>query len=402
MSAPAAGSDDPHGAGGRLTLLPRTYRGRGSIRRNRSRAPADRAGAAVAACGDRFPGHRVSSARPPCPRTRAPPSGGRRAALRPGGPRPRRLAHGRDRRHRAATLATVRRANPRLQGDGGRVSAAPLGRAWPWIGFFHGATSENLSGRFYHWLGRRLLGSAERVVVMSHAQARAFRHCDGHVRIIYNAALDLPPVRDVSERNRLGALASTLRRPIVGGVGRLSPEKGVDLFVDACAMLARKGLRFSALIAGDGPQRAQLAARCGRLGLKSCVRFIGHVYDVEAVYRNLDLLVLPSRSEGLPNAVLEAIRADVPVVATAVGAVPEVVGTSPAARLVTPGSAAALAEAMEGAVTHGDSPDAAAARREVVGRLSLERRVEAHLELYREILDERAGVMPACAASPAA
>ncbi len=277
-----------------------------------------------------------------------------------------------------------------------------LGRAWPWIGFFHGATSENLSGRFYHWLGRRLLGSAERVVVMSHAQARAFRHCDGHVRIIYNAALDLPPVRDVSERNRLGALASTLRRPIVGVVGRLSPEKGVDLFVDACAMLARKGLRFSALIAGDGPQRAQLAARCGRLGLKSCVRFIGHVYDVEAVYRNLDLLVLPSRSEGLPNAVLEAIRADVPVVATAVGAVPEVVGTSPAARLVTPGSAAALAEAMEGAVTHGDSPDAAAARREVVGRLSLERRVEAHLELYREILDERAGVMPACAASPAA
>ena len=81
--------------------------------------------------------------------------------------------------------------------------------------------------------------------------------------------------------------------------------------------------------------------------------------------------------------------ADVPVVATAVGAVPDVVGTSSAARVVTPGSAAALGEAMARAVMLGDSAADAAARQEVVRRFSIQRRVDAHLQLYRDVLDER-------------
>ena len=273
--------------------------------------------------------------------------------------------------------------------------------SWPWIGFFHGFTTEDLKARFYQWVEQRLLGAAERIVVMSHAQARALQHCSRRVRIIYNAALAPPPAGDPSERDRLAALAGSLRRPIVGVLGRLSPEKGVDLFLDACAVLARRGLAFSALVAGDGPERARLEARCCRLGLESCVRFLGQVSDVDFVYRNLDLLVLPSRSEGLPNTLLEAMQADVPVVATAVGAVPEVVGTSPAARLVPPESAAGLAEAIDWAITQGDSPAAAAARRDVVSRFSLERRVEAHLKLYRELLEAQAGVTPVCVALPA-
>ena len=224
---------------------------------------------------------------------------------------------------------------------------------------------------------------------MSHAQARAFRHCGRRVRTIYNAALAPPPTGDPAERELLTALVGSLQRPIIGVVGRLSLEKGVDLFLDACAILVRRGLAFSALVAGDGRERARLEARCRRLGLESWVRFLGQVYNVDALYRNLDLLVLPSRSEGLPNTMLEAMQADVPVVATAVGAVPDIVGTSSAARVVAPGSAAVLAEAMERAVTQGDSSEAAAARREVVSRLSLERRLEAHLQLYRDLLEER-------------
>jgi len=260
---------------------------------------------------------------------------------------------------------------------------------WPWVGFLHGATTENLKDRFYHWVDRRLLGAAERIVVMSQAQARAFHRYGRRVRIIYNAALPPPYAGNPAECDRIAALATSLRQPIIGVVGRLSPEKGVDLFIDACAVLARKGLAFAALVAGDGPERARLEARCSGLGLASCVRFLGQVYNVDALYRNLDLLVLPSRSEGLPNTMLEAMQADVPVVATAVGAVPEAVGTSSAARLVAPGSAAALAEAIERALTHGDSPEAAVARREVVSHFSLDRRIEAHVQLYRDLLEER-------------
>ena len=270
---------------------------------------------------------------------------------------------------------------------------------WRWIGCFNGSTTEPLKARFYHWVDQQLLGAAERVVVMSRAQARVFRHCNGRVRVIHNAVLALPPAGTTSERDRLAGLAAGLPRPIVGVVGRLSQEKGVDLFLDACAALARKGLAFSALVAGDGPGRGRLEAQCAGLGLETRVRFLGHVYDVDALYRMLDLLVLPSRSEGLPNTLLEALQADVPVVATAVGAVPEVVGTSAAARVVAPGSATTLAAAIELALTQGDPPAAAAARREVMSRFSLERRVEAHVRLYRDLLEEAGGVRPACVAS---
>jgi len=275
-----------------------------------------------------------------------------------------------------------------------------LGAPWRWIGFFHGLTTEPLKARFYHWVDRRLLGAADRVVVMTRAQAQAFRHCDGRVRVIYNAPLALPPAGGPSEGDRLAAIAGSLRRPIVGVVGRLSQEKGVDLFLEACAVLVRKGLAFSALVAGDGPGRARLEALCARLGREARVRFLGHVYDVDALYRMLDLVILPSRSEGLPNTLLEAMQADVPIVATAVGAVPEVVGTSAAARLVAPGSAAALVEAIEHALIQGDLPEAAAARHTAMNRFSLERRVDAHVQLYRDLLEEAGRVTPACVASP--
>lgn len=272
-----------------------------------------------------------------------------------------------------------------------------LGAPWHWIGFFHGFTSEPMRARFYHWVDRRLLAAAERVVVMSHGQARVFRHCGPRVRVVYNAALALPSATSSSERL---PIAGTLAKPIVGVVGRLSQEKGVDLFLEACALLARRGLAFSGLVAGDGPGRARLEAQCARLGLESRVRLLGHVHDVGALYRTIDLLVLPSRSEGLPNTLLEAMQADVPIVATTVGAVPEVVGTSAAARLVAPGSVEALVDAMERAMTQGDPPQAATARREVLKRFSLEHRVDAHIELYRDLLDDAKGVRPACVESP--
>jgi glycosyltransferase involved in cell wall biosynthesis len=265
-----------------------------------------------------------------------------------------------------------------------------LGVRWPWIGFFHGSTTENLKTRLYHWIDRHLLGSADCIVVMAQAQARAFRDSPRRVRIIHNAVLGPMSPSPSPERDQLAAVIGALPRPIIGVVGRLSPEKGVDLFLDACATLVRQGLAFSAIVAGDGPERSGLEARCRRLALAPSVRFLGQIANVDVVYDLLDLLVLPSRSEGLPNTLLEAMRADLPVVATSVGAVPEVVGTSSAARLVPPGSALALAEAIESALTGGDPPQAAVARRDVVSAFSLERRLEAHMRLYRDVLEEQA------------
>jgi glycosyltransferase involved in cell wall biosynthesis len=120
------------------------------------------------------------------------------------------------------------------------------------------------------------------------------------------------------------------------------------------------------------------------------VTFLGTVLPVEPLYPLLDLVVLPSRSEGLPNVMLEAFRADVPVVATRVGAVPEVLEGTDAGRMVPPEDPSRLAEAivaaLDAANAPGSSAAAARARAEVVARFSLASRVRAHLDLYAEVL----------------
>jgi glycosyltransferase involved in cell wall biosynthesis len=259
------------------------------------------------------------------------------------------------------------------------------GGRWRWIGFFHGTTNEDLKVRVYHWLDRRLLPAADRVVVMSHSQASRFAVCRNRVVQVYNAVVPVSPVAVPIHTQRLLDHVETLPRPRIGVVGRLSAEKGVDVMVDALAELRARGTDASLVLAGDGPERAALVAQASRLGLGDAVHFLGPVLPIEPLYPLLDVLVIPSRSEGLPNVLLEALRADLPVVSTRVGAVPEVLDGSGAGRTVPPGNANALAEAV--AATLAEPAEAARDDRSaVVGRFSLEQRVEAHLQLYRDVL----------------
>jgi glycosyltransferase involved in cell wall biosynthesis len=261
------------------------------------------------------------------------------------------------------------------------------GATWPWIAFFHGTTSENLKTRFYHWLDRRMMGDADKVVVMSRSHLVRFSHLDGKVRVVYNAAIPIPPAEERQLPPMLSAvLAGKFARPLVGVVGRLSPEKGVDVFLQACAALVQRGLAFSAVVAGDGPQRRHLEALRDTLALRDRVHFLGTLSALEPLYSRLDLLVIPSRSEGLPNVLLEALCADVPIVATRVGAIPEVLDSPLAGAVVPPGAPDALADAIERSLTLEDGEAASAARRAIAERFSLARRATAHLELYADVL----------------
>jgi glycosyltransferase involved in cell wall biosynthesis len=261
------------------------------------------------------------------------------------------------------------------------------GATWPWIAFFHGATSENVKTRFYHWLDRRLLGRADKVVLMSRNHVPGFAHLGGKVRVVYNAAIPLPAAEEPRAPPTLAAvLAGAIAGPLIGVVGRLSPEKGVDVFLEACRALVHRGVAFSAVVAGDGPQRRQLEAQRDALGLRDQVHFVGTVSALEPLYSHLDLLVIPSRSEGLPNVLLEALRADVPVVATRVGAIPEVLDSPLAGVVIPPGAPDALADAIERSLTLEAGGEASAARRAVAERFSLPRRLAAHLALYADVL----------------
>jgi glycosyltransferase involved in cell wall biosynthesis len=259
-----------------------------------------------------------------------------------------------------------------------------LGAAWPWIGFFHGTTNEDFKVRVYHWVDRKLLPSADRIVVMSRTQRQRFAHARDRVMQIYNAVLPSPATPASAETGAPVARIGGVPRPRVGVVGRLSHEKGVDVMLHAFANVRRRGVPASLVVAGEGPERAALEALSRELGVHDATHFVGQLLPVEPLYPLLDLLVIPSRSEGLPNVLLEALRADVPVVSTRVGAVPEVLDGTRAGRIVPVEDPAALADAIVAALA--EPPNVARAdRAAVVDRFSLASRVRAHVDLYREL-----------------
>jgi glycosyltransferase involved in cell wall biosynthesis len=144
-----------------------------------------------------------------------------------------------------------------------------------------------------------------------------------------------------------GALASMLGRPLTGPVittiGRMSPEKGHADLVEALGIVAAAGTKVSAVMVGDGPERPRLEQRIRALGLESSVHLPGYLDQPQRILEESDLVVLPSHTEGLPNAALEALAMEVPVLATRVGGTPEVITDGETGRLVPPGSPEALA-----------------------------------------------------------
>jgi glycosyltransferase involved in cell wall biosynthesis len=141
------------------------------------------------------------------------------------------------------------------------------------------------------------------------------------------------------------------------------PVKGLEVLIDACARLRDSGREFRLVLAGDGPLRGAVADDCHRRGLPANVSFSGELPNDELPdwYRAADLVVLSSHSEGVPNVLREALACGTPYVATSVGGVGELTD-DPAVRLVTPGDPAALAAAIDQALTNPRRPDPNRAR----------------------------------------
>lgn len=146
------------------------------------------------------------------------------------------------------------------------------------------------------------------------------------------------------------ATPPVVARPnVVGFVGRFSVEKGPDLFCALAERLAGQGIAFEAF--GDGALRPELEARYG-----SVVRFHGLVTDPSGIWPRLGLLLMPSRAEGLPLAAIEAMAAGIPVAASAVGALPELISNGRSGWLFPAGDL----DAMAGAVAAWRAQDGAA------------------------------------------
>jgi glycogen(starch) synthase len=173
-------------------------------------------------------------------------------------------------------------------------------------------------------------------------------------------------------------------------LGRLHPDKGFDLALKAFAQVVDHFPNANLIIAGDGEERPVLEDHVAELGLKNVVEFIGWVTPDKAfeLMNAATVVVMPSRSEGLPTVALEAGLMARPVVATRVGGVPEIVVEQETGLLVDTGDWRALAEAIEFLLAH---PEVAtqlgqAARRRIKTLFSFERYVDAYDALYRKLV----------------
>ena len=226
--------------------------------------------------------------------------------------------------------------------------------------------------------------AAHAVVANSHAAAARLlleRVPVHKVRIVANG-LDL----DLYEAPRPAARP---RKVVV--VANLRPEKGHDVLIDAAVSVLRRFPDATFQVVGDGPEREALLTRADARGVAGAFSFQGHQDDVPKVLAASDLFVLPSRSEAFPNAVLEAMAAGLPIVASGVGGIVELIDDNRTGLLVGPGDPDALADRICGLMEEPARAASlgAAARAQARARYSFDRMVAAFESIYVNELARR-------------
>jgi glycosyltransferase involved in cell wall biosynthesis len=176
--------------------------------------------------------------------------------------------------------------------------------------------------------------------------------------------------------------------PVVVTVGRLTRQKGQSFLIEAAGRVLRARPDVQFVIIGDGPLARSLKRQAERLGIAASVHFLGWRKDAWPVMAGADVFVLPSLWEGMPNALLEAMAAGVPVVGTYVAGTSEVVENDKTGLLVSPGDARVLAQAISGLLMNPErARDLGQAGRERVLRgYTVDKMVLAHEELYERLM----------------
>ena len=266
---------------------------------------------------------------------------------------------------------------------------------YPWTAFHHGYTTTDRKMRVYNRVDRWSLPVADRLITVCHAFARELARNTGvsleKIFVQHNS------IRPQSEnatgatiRSKFGIRDEEL---VVLSVGRLSKEKAhVDL-LSAFKQLRETNseLNCRLIFVGDGPERGRLEAAAESPGLKDRVVFAGQVSDVNSFYAAAGVFVLPSHSEGSPHVLLEAMAARVPVVATKVGGVPEIVEDDVSALLVPAANPTALASAIARVLTDKEMAQrlTANAATLVTTLYTPENYVRSLFKIYREVIEAR-------------
>jgi glycosyltransferase involved in cell wall biosynthesis len=264
---------------------------------------------------------------------------------------------------------------------------------WPMrlVTTVHGWVQHTARTPLYYWIDRVCLPYYDSVLCVS---ADLHRRClqagvpRGRCSVLENG-IDLEEYRrrqpTAAAKSRLGLPPDRL---LVGAVGRLSPEKGFDLLIQAADRLLAEGIDLELWILGEGDQKEALADLIRQLGRADRIRLLGYRGDLPGYYEAMDVLALSSYREGLPNVLLEAMALEVPVLATRVAGIPRLIQDGDNGLLVGPGQVDELAVGLRQLLR---SPElrhrlAEAGRQTVTEDYSFARRMDRLRRLYDRLL----------------
>jgi glycosyltransferase involved in cell wall biosynthesis len=248
--------------------------------------------------------------------------------------------------------------------------------------------------RLTHRLAHRVLVNSE--AIRDHLLA-AGRVAPEKIVVIRNGLSDAAERAALDDSGRAKRRAALLRElnldegaKLIGLVARLQPVKGHRYFIEAASRIAAVEPKAHFLLVGDGALRREIEEQAARLGAGDRVHLLGDRNDAALVPAGFDVAVLASLHEGLPNAVMEAMAAGAPVVATAVGGTTELILDGATGFLVPPADADALARRILDALRNPEwsARMAAQGRRRVLSQFGMRRMVESVEQLYDELVEQ--------------
>jgi glycosyltransferase involved in cell wall biosynthesis len=264
-------------------------------------------------------------------------------------------------------------------------------RKVPVIATLHGWTSTNLFTKMglYKCLDAVAMKNLDAIAVVSSAllEHPIFKFLRIHPVVIKNGMPELDFKKGDFER-QFPEIASRCKDKFrILSIGRLSPEKGFDVLIQAVAKTIRQGMNINLAIIGDGKEKFRLAQIIKDHNLFDNVFLLGWQHKAFRFIPSFDLFVLPSYTEGLPITLLEAMQAGACIVATRVGEIPKVLDNGKLGELVPPGNRNALATALERVYTDVENAKqkAAAAQKRVLSQYGIENMTKAYLELYSTV-----------------
>lgn len=255
----------------------------------------------------------------------------------------------------------------------------------------HGWSGRSWRERVYYFFEQRLLARFPMVIAVSEPIRRTLIQrgaSPARVRRIPNGIETGDLRRDAATRARMRAgLGLDERTIVIGSVGRLEPVKRFDVLLEAVSQIPAR-VDLVVVVAGEGTRRQALMRHAAALRLAGRLRLLGHHEQAGEILQAFDVYVQSSDSEGIPNAVLEAMACETPVVATDVGGTREVIDDDVHGLLVPRRNPAALARAITRTLAdpHATSRRRAAARARVERELSFASRMDAVERLYDELV----------------